>query len=261
MSQTTCSSSSAQKASRSWIPRRTNSTFPCDIAPRSIPFGERRARDAVWCADMNPVDIAGVEVERRGAVTIVRMDRGENRLHPELLGALEDVVGAIESDDEAGALVLTGSGKFFSNGLDLEYMGANPDHAEATLARVHGLFGRILALAVPTVAAINGHAFAAGAMLALAFDIGVMREDRGYFCLPEANLGLPFTPGMNALITARLSPPVAHEAMVSARRYGGHDALAAGIVAEVAPEQEVLERAVARAAALAGRPRQALAAI
>lgn len=206
-------------------------------------------------------DTAPIEREQRGPVTVVRMVSGENRFHPRLLDALEAVVDDLEGADDPAALVLTGSGKFFSNGLDLEYMSSNPDDAEPTLARVHALFGRVLGLEVPTIAAINGHAFAAGAMLALAFDQAVMREDRGYFCLPEADLGLPFTPGMNALIGARLSPPVAHEAMVLARRYGGPEALEAGIVAEVAPEGKVLERAVSRAEALAGKPRHAIAAI
>ena len=205
--------------------------------------------------------VTGVVVERRDAVTLIRMDRGENRFHPDLLDALEAVLAEIQAGDEPAAMVLAGTGKFFSNGLDLEYMSNNPAEAEATLARVHALFGRVLGLEVPTVAAINGHAFAAGAMLALAFDQAVMREDRGYFCLPEADLGLPFTPGMNAIITARLSPPVAHEAMVTARRYGGPDALAARIVSEVAPEAEVIERAVSRAQELAGKPRHAVSAI
>jgi enoyl-CoA hydratase/carnithine racemase len=210
---------------------------------------------------MNLVSESRVAVERRGAVTVVRMDHEENRLHPHLLDAVNDVLDEIEAGEGPAALVLTGTGKFFSNGLDLDYMSSNPADAERTLGRVHALLGRVLGLEVPTVAAINGHAFAAGAMLALAFDRAVMREDRGYFCLPEADLGLPFTPGMNALITARLSPPVAHEAMITARRYGGPDALAAGIVAELAPEDEVLERAVGLAEALAGKPRDALAAI
>jgi enoyl-CoA hydratase/carnithine racemase len=206
-------------------------------------------------------DFSAVAVERRGDVTVVRMDHEENRLHPRLLDALNAVLDEIEAGEGAAALVLTGTGKFFSNGLDLDYMSSNPSDAERTLGRVHALFGRVLGLEVPTVAAINGHAFAAGAMLALAFDQAVMREDRGFFCLPEADLGLPFTPGMNALITARLSPRVAHEAMVTGHRYGGSEALAAGIVSEVAPEGEVLERAVSRAQALAGKPRQAMAAI
>ncbi|SRR5581483_769913 len=201
------------------------------------------------------------EREQRGAVTVVRMVAGENRLHPRLLDDLDQVLDELEGDGSPGALVLTGSGKFFSNGLDLEYMAANPADSEGTLARVHRLFARLLGLEVPTVAAINGHAFAAGAMLALCFDQAVMREDRGWFCFPEADLGLPFTSGMSALISARLSPPVAHEAMVLARRYSGPEALAAGIVAELAPEEDVLERALARAEALAGKPRHAIAAI
>lgn len=203
----------------------------------------------------------GVVVERRDAVTLVRMDRGENRFHPELLSAIEAVLDELTSHEEPAALVLTGSGKFFSNGLDLEYMSAHPDEAEETLRRVHALFGRVLALDAPTVAAINGHAFAAGAMLALAFDLAVMREDRGYFCLPEADIGLPFTPGMNALITARLSPPVAHRAMATARRFPGPEALAGGIVTELAAEEGVVDRAIELAADLAGKPRHGIGAI
>jgi enoyl-CoA hydratase/carnithine racemase len=205
---------------------------------------------------------ASITVEREGPVTVVRMHHAdENRFHPDLLDALHGVLDELEAGDDPAALVLTGAGKFFSNGLDLDYMSSHGDEAEDVLARVHALFGRVLALPVPTVAAINGHVFAAGAMLALAFDDTVMREDRGYFCLPEADLGLVFTPGMNALITARLAPRIAHEAMVTARRYGGADALAAGVVSEVAPEDEVLSRAVLKAEELSGKPRHGLAGI
>ena len=203
----------------------------------------------------------GLTVERQGAVTVVRMDREENRFHPELLDGLFAVLDELEAGEDAAALVLTGTGKFFSNGLDLDYMGSHPDEAEGVLARVHELFGRVLGLPVPTVAAINGHAFAAGAMLAVCFDQAVMREDRGYFCLPEADLGLPFTPGMNALLTARLSPPVAHQAMVTGHRFAAAEALAGGIVSETAAEDQVLARAVERAQALAGKPRHAQKAI
>ena len=64
--------------------------------------------------------------------------------------------------------------------------------------RVHELLARLLEIGVPTVAAIQGHAFAAGAMLALAHDERVMRADRGWSCLPEVDINIPFTPGMSA---------------------------------------------------------------
>lgn len=189
------------------------------------------------------------------------MDRGENRFHPELLAALEALLDEIEGDEEPTALVLTGTGKFFSNGLDLDYMGANTSEIDAILARVHALFARVLGLNMPTIAAINGHAFAAGAMLALSFDAAVMRDDRGYFCLPEADMGIPFTPGMSALIMARLSPAVAHRAMLTGHRYTAQEALDAKIVAEIASEDAVLDRAVELAAGLAGKPRAGIGAI
>ena len=144
-------------------------------------------------------------------------------------------------------MVTTGAGKFYSNGLDLDFMTSHPDASESNLRDVHALFARMLAFPAPIVAAVGGHAFAAGAMLALAHDLIVMRGDRGYFCLPEVDLAIPFTAGMNALIRSRLPIATTHEAMTTGRRYGGEDALAAGIVAATAAEGEVVDVAVARA--------------
>jgi enoyl-CoA hydratase/carnithine racemase len=206
--------------------------------------------------------MAVVEVARHDNVVIVRMARGENRFHPELLDGLEEALDDVDKSDQPTALVLTGEGKFFSNGLDLDYLGsAGSDGAAANLVRVHRLFARLLGSGVFAVAAINGHAFAAGAMLALACDQRVMRADRGYFCLPEVDLGMPFTPGMQSLITGRLTPSVAHEAMVTGRRYGGTEAEQRGVVDVAVAEEEVLPEAVRRASAMAGKSRQSVATI
>jgi enoyl-CoA hydratase/carnithine racemase len=88
-------------------------------------------------------------------------------------------------------------------------------------------------------------------MLAIATDERVMREDRGYYCLPEVDIRIPFTPGMNALLMARLAPQVAHEAMTTGRRYGAPDALAAGIIQQAVTDIEVLPAAIKRAEELA----------
>jgi enoyl-CoA hydratase/carnithine racemase len=89
----------------------------------------------------------------------------------------------------------------------------------------------------------------------------VMRADRGFFCLPEVDIGIPFTHGMNELIAARLSPQAAHESMTTGRRYGGVDAQAAGIVEEAVEADRVLPRAIELAAALAAKNPQTLGAI
>jgi Delta3-Delta2-enoyl-CoA isomerase len=160
------------------------------------------------------------------------------------------------------ALVTTGAGKFFSNGLDLGWIGG-PECTEpaAFIAEVQRLLARLLAFPRPTVAAVNGHAFAAGAVMMLAHDFAVMRSDRGFFCLPEVDIRIPFTEGMTAVIAARLPQPVLHEACTTGRRYGGTDAARLGIVSEAAPEADVVARAVARADELAGKDASTLAAI
>jgi enoyl-CoA hydratase/carnithine racemase len=157
----------------------------------------------------------------------------------------------VEKAESPLALVTVGTGKFYSNGLDLGWLGANGDQVVAYLGRIHGVFARFLSLPLPTVAALNGHAFGGGGMLALSHDFAVMRTGRGYFCLPEVDLGMTFTPGMNALLQDRLPKATAHEAMTTGRRYTAEEALNAGIVQHTAAETEVLPTAIRIAASLA----------
>jgi enoyl-CoA hydratase/carnithine racemase len=202
------------------------------------------------------------DLRREGNVFVLQMNRGENRFNAGLLDGLNAALDEVERFGGASALVTTGAGKFYSNGLDLDWMGSPEcEDSGAFIGRVHRLLARFLAFPRPTVAALNGHVFAAGAMLALAHDQGVMRTDRGYFCLPEIDIGIPFTPGMMALIAARIHQPVLHEAATTGKRYGGAEAQAAGIVAEACGESEVLPRAIARAEALSSKDRGTLAAI
>ncbi|MBA2522977.1 MAG: enoyl-CoA hydratase/isomerase family protein [Solirubrobacterales bacterium] len=203
-----------------------------------------------------------IESERSGDVTILRMTAGENRFNPENLDALDRSFEEVDRGEGGTAVVLTGEGKFFSNGLDLEWMGAAAEgQPQKVVERVHTLLARTLVSGFPVVAALNGHAFAAGAMLALACDERVMRADRGYFCLPEVDIDIPFTPGMSALIRAKLNTGTAREAMLTGRRYGGEDALEAGIVDAIEGEDEVVPLAIERAAALGSKNRNTVAAI
>ncbi len=192
-------------------------------------------------------------LSRNDAIFVLDLGDGENRFNPDSLDALEGCLDEIEAAPPPRALVTTATGKIWSNGLDLEWMTAHGEEAIAVVSRVHALLARVLELSVPSVAALQGHTFAAGAMLALAHDQRVMRADRGFFCLPEVDIEIPFTPGMSALIAARLRADTAHESMTTGRRYGGSDAAVAGIVDEAVAEAEVLPRAIERAASLADK--------
>ncbi|NUS65678.1 MAG: enoyl-CoA hydratase/isomerase family protein [Saccharothrix sp.] len=191
-------------------------------------------------------------LDRQDDVFILDIGDAENRFHPDWIASVDAAIGEVERAEGARALVTAATGKFFSNGLDLEWLMANGDRYREYVVSVHELFARVLSLPVITVAALQGHTFAAGAMLSLAHDFRVMRADRGFWCLPEAEIGIPFTPGMSSLIQARLTPQTAHEAMTTARRYGGDDALAAGIVDHAVAEDAVRSTAIGIARAQAG---------
>lgn len=189
-------------------------------------------------------------------MTVLHLGDDENRFSPDWLQRVHSTL-----DEVSDVLVTTGGGKFYSNGLDLEWLLAHGDQAAKYIADVQELFARVLTLPVPTVAAINGHAFGAGAMLAMAHDFRVMRGDRGYFCFPEADINIPFTPGMAALIQGKLTPSAAIASMTTGRRFGGSDALSFGLVDEIAAEGEVVKVASERVAALAGKDPGTLGAI
>jgi enoyl-CoA hydratase/carnithine racemase len=187
------------------------------------------------------------------------MDEGENRFNPPFIAALHGALDVIEAYDGPCALVTTGSGKFYSNGLDLDWLGS-ADDTSGFLDRVHALLGRLLGLNVYTVAAVNGHAFAAGAMLASVHDCVIMRGDRGYWCLPEVDLGLPLTPEMYVALAAHVEPRALARAALTGHRFTAEDAVLAGIATEAVPEDEVLTRAIHVASAMADKNRGVIAA-
>ncbi|MEZ7240840.1 enoyl-CoA hydratase-related protein [Rhodococcus sp. GXMU-t2271] len=195
----------------------------------------------------------------RDKIAVLDLGDDENRFSPDWLDTVDRLLD--ETQQNAHALVTTATGKFYSNGLDLEWLTAHGDRAQWYVGRVQALFGRILTFPLPTVAAVVGHAFGAGAMLAIAHDYRVMRADRGYYCFPEVDIHIPFTPGMAALIQAKLTPQTAVTAMTTGRRYGGLEAEAAGLVDRTAGEGGVLDAAVELVTPLAGKDPGTLGAI
>jgi Delta3-Delta2-enoyl-CoA isomerase len=192
-------------------------------------------------------------------VWVLRMRGGENRFNIEWLDSMNSALDRVEATDGPCALITTGEAKFYSNGMDLDWLATVPDQAAGYLRAIYRLLGRVLGLPVITVAAVNGHAFGAGALLATAHDFAVMRADRGFWCMPEADLGLPLTAEYLSVLAAKLAPAALHEAVLTGRRYGGGDALAAGLVHRAVAEEQVLPQAIELAAVLAGKDRRTIA--
>jgi len=198
-----------------------------------------------------------VDLRREGAVFVLTMQAGENRFNRPFITALNEALDTVEASSGPAALVTTGgTEKFYSNGLDLEWIaGDGRDEGAAFVGDVMRCLGRLMAFSVPTVAAINGHAFAAGAMMALAHDFRVMRADRGFICLNEIDIRVPLAPGMSALVKNRLAPPTLRDMVLTGARIGGQEAHRRGIVDEAVAAADVVPNAIARAAALADKDR------
>jgi enoyl-CoA hydratase/carnithine racemase len=191
-----------------------------------------------------------IKLERQDDVFVLHLGDGDNRFNGDTVAAIDDALNEVEGASAPAALVTTATGKIWSNGLDLDHLGAVDDPI-GFVGDVQAIFARYLRLPVFTVAAIQGHAFAAGAMLALAHDVRIMREDRGYFCLPEVDLGMRFSDGFAALIAAKLPQPALHRLALLGERAPGPTALELGAVDAVVADAAVLPTALARAAELA----------
>jgi Delta3-Delta2-enoyl-CoA isomerase len=201
-----------------------------------------------------------VELSRTGDVFVLNLGDTENRFNRTSIDALLAAVHTVETTSGPAALVTSGTGKFFSNGLDLDWIGTGTEDAGGFIADVHELLLRVLRLDVITVAAINGHAYAGGAMLACAHDFAIMREDRGYWCLPEVDLGLPLSQEMYTAVSARVRGAALSEAILTGRRYTAPELLVNQMITATAAESDVLPQAIALATSLASKNRTVIGA-
>ncbi len=197
-----------------------------------------------------------MDIESVDGIRVLRLGDGLNAFDAAFVSELDGALAHIEADPEATTLVTTAGGKHFSNGFDLEFLGGlELDDLMAFMDRTSAALARILVFPAPTVAAMNGHAFGIGALLALAHDQRVQNTDRGWFCLPEVDLGMRFNPFQLALVAGKLARPTANEAVLSGRRYDGAASLAAGIVDAVAAPDQLVTVATALAAPRLGKQR------
>lgn len=174
------------------------------------------------------------ESDTAEGVRVLRMRDGENRINLPFVKGLSGVLD--DAADAGGPLVLIGQGKFFCNGLDIDAFAASATDASAAMATFHEILARLLAFPGPVAAAVNGHAFGAGAILAAAADFRVMRHDRGYFCFPEVDMGLPMSDEFDAVLKCKLPARSVLRALLTGARYGGSEAQALGFVDDVATE-------------------------
>lgn len=194
-----------------------------------------------------------MRVEHNGAVALLRLENGKaNAISPSFIDKLEGLLGQI---GDARAAVLVGQGSAFSAGLDLPSL-VDLDRATmwTFILRFDAVMMRIFELPIPLVAAVNGHAVAGGCVLALQADVRIGADREARIGLNEVQLGI----GLPAAVseTLRWQVPGSSLAAIAleGRLFSPREALQLGLLHEVVPEAELLDRALQRAAALAALP-------
>jgi len=200
--------------------------------------------------------MAAIEFELNEDVAVLTMNDGENRFNLPFLEAFLSALDQIEADTDARALVVTASHeKIFSNGIDLDWLApfikkGDRDTAAAFFYTMNRLFKRILLYPMPTIAAISGHAFAGGAIMSCAFDFRFMRSDRGFFCFPEVDLGIPFLPGMIALIKKAIPQYKMEELHYTGKRATAEECAADHIITKACHLNDLMNEALSFAKGL-----------
>lgn len=203
-----------------------------------------------------------LRVEHADRIATVRIDRPRaNAIELELVSEFESLFDSLVASG-VRALVVTGIGKFFSAGLDLKSVPYYSAQQQRDLvARINLMIGKLYGCPVPVIAAVNGHALAAGLILAIACDYRVGPQGDYRFGLTEARVGIPFPAGPMAVLLGELSPAAARVITLTADQIGPKQALACGILDELRPADQVLGRALEVARDMATIPREAFGCI
>lgn len=195
------------------------------------------------------------QVETRGDVAILAMTRPPaNAITFQMAQDFETAYDAIVQTGPK-ALVLTGSGNFFSGGLDLRVVPTySADEQRAFLEVVDRLLAKLYASPFPIVAAANGHGVAAGFILLLTTDYRIGPVGNFHFGLTEARVGIPFPAAAMCILKAELAPKDVRFTTLHATNYGPEEALRRGVFDELQAPENVLERGIAVASDLASMP-------
>ncbi|WP_214322646.1 enoyl-CoA hydratase/isomerase family protein [Nonomuraea sediminis] len=206
---------------------------------------------------LDPGIPAEVELRHQGRVSVVTLRRPEvrNALSRRMLGDLVDALVEADQCEQTGAIVLTGEGSAFCSGDDLGEAAATDAEAfDGTIALLQQVTAILLEAGKPSVAAINGAAVGGGLELTLACDLRVAAQ-RAVFACPEVAWGLVGTNGSSWLLPAVVGYGRARDMLLTGWTYDATWALTAGLISEVLPDDQVLDRAVTLAEELASRSR------
>jgi enoyl-CoA hydratase/carnithine racemase len=170
--------------------------------------------------------MAIIEWNKEKTIAIMVLSNGENRHNPDFIKAFLQIMDDIERDPVVTSVIITSNDeKNWSLGIDLgwitdAYGNKSFQDIKDFMYGLNRIFTRVLLFPTPVIAAINGHAFGNGSILACACDFRFMKSDRGFFCFPEVDINIPFLPGMFAIIKKAFPYYKLEEVTYSGKRLG-----------------------------------------
>ncbi|XP_022133536.1 enoyl-CoA delta isomerase 1, peroxisomal [Momordica charantia] len=178
-------------------------------------------------------------LQRRGNVFLLTLTGpGEHRLNPTLIDAIKSSLSQVRSEAESAAgnpssfaLITTAEGKFFSNGYDIDWAASSLDREYLMDDKLKSVASDLITLPMPTIAAVSGHASAAGFVLAMSHDYILMRRDRGFLYMSELDIRRVIPSWFMALVKNKIGAPVARrDVVLKAPKLTADKALEMGII-------------------------------
>lgn len=207
-------------------------------------------------------DYSTITLERSDGVALLTLNRPD-RLNACSLDMADEIAAALSDLGDARALLITGAGRAFCSGADLQAeagqsIGGGEASYRALMAHYHPLILRLARLPMPVVAAVNGPAAGIGCSLALAADF-VVAGASGYFLQAFVNIGLVPDGGASWMLPRLVGKARAVEMMMLGEKIGAAQAAGWGLIHKAVPDEALMDEARALAARLAGGPTVALA--
>ena len=182
---------------------------------------------------------------REGPVAHISLNRSQvlNAYSIQMRDDFSEALAAAQDDPEVRALLITGQGRAFCAGADLTEFGSAPSQAAARRVRwERDVWGQLLSLSVPVVAAVHGYCIGSGVEIALLCDVRIGAVGT-VFAMPEVQLGMIPAAGGTQTLPRTAGRSAALELLLTGRRLNAEEALDLGLLTRLVPEEELLEEA------------------
>jgi enoyl-CoA hydratase/carnithine racemase len=190
--------------------------------------------------------MAVVQWRKQESVAIIEMCNGANKQNLDFVKDMTSCYDDILKDNDIFSIILTSTDeKNFSHGIDVDWLGQKMSKKDfgaikSFMYGVNSIFKRNLLMPMPVIAAINGHAFGNGAMLACTCDFRFMKKDKGFFCFPEVDINIPFLPGMIEFVRKAIPEHKFNQMILSGRRLGAEELEGSHVIEKASANQKEL---------------------